>query len=160
MHHIIFRLYLYFLNILYFSKYSCTNIFHRRSLYTSNRKYKWFSLCNIFKYMQFGPTLSSKLCYIYLLQSIFVHQVPDRHACSLDSAHYAHGECYVHGWCMRRIWPPPYLHFHQVWMWHTNTDAAWYLCPNQPLWHSCVYQKLFWESSSRLKYTRNCKTVH
>ena len=33
-HHIIFWLYLYFLNILYFSKYSCTNIFHRRSLCT------------------------------------------------------------------------------------------------------------------------------
>ena len=34
-HHIIFRLYLYFLNIvLYFFKYSCTNIFHRCSLYT------------------------------------------------------------------------------------------------------------------------------
>ena len=34
MHHIIFWLYLYFLNILYFFKYSCTNIFHRRSLCT------------------------------------------------------------------------------------------------------------------------------
>ena len=33
-HHIIFRLYLYFLNILYFFKYSCTIIFHRRSLCT------------------------------------------------------------------------------------------------------------------------------
>ena len=33
-HHIIVRLYLYFLNILYFFKYFCTNIFHRRSLYT------------------------------------------------------------------------------------------------------------------------------
>ena len=33
-HHIIFWLYLYFLNILYFFKYSCTNIFHRRSLCT------------------------------------------------------------------------------------------------------------------------------
>ena len=34
-HHIVFRLYLFFLNIvLYFFKYSCTNIFHRRSLYT------------------------------------------------------------------------------------------------------------------------------
>ena len=31
-HHIIFWLYLYFLNILYLFKYSCTNIFHRRSL--------------------------------------------------------------------------------------------------------------------------------
>ena len=39
-HHIVFWLYLYFLNILYFFKYSCTNIFHRRSLCTfySNRK--------------------------------------------------------------------------------------------------------------------------
>ena len=33
-HHIIFLLYLYFLNSLYFFKYSCTNIFHRRSLCT------------------------------------------------------------------------------------------------------------------------------
>ena len=33
-HHIIFWLYLYFLNIIYFFKYSCTNIFHRRSLCT------------------------------------------------------------------------------------------------------------------------------
>ena len=34
-HHINFRLYLYFLNIvLYIFKYSCTNIFHRHSLYT------------------------------------------------------------------------------------------------------------------------------
>ena len=29
-----FWLYLYFQNVLYFFKYSCTNIFHRRSLYT------------------------------------------------------------------------------------------------------------------------------
>ena len=33
-HHIIFWLYPYFLNILYFFKYSCTNIFHRHSLCT------------------------------------------------------------------------------------------------------------------------------
>ena len=33
-HHISVWLYLYFLNILYFFKYSCTNIFHRRSPYT------------------------------------------------------------------------------------------------------------------------------
>ena len=33
-HHIIFWLYLHFLNILYFFKYSCTNIFHRRSFCT------------------------------------------------------------------------------------------------------------------------------
>ena len=33
-HHIIFWLYFYFLNILYFFKYSCTNIFHRHSLCT------------------------------------------------------------------------------------------------------------------------------
>ena len=33
-HYIIFWLYLYFINNLYFFKYSCTNIFHRRSLYT------------------------------------------------------------------------------------------------------------------------------
>ena len=34
LHHIIFWLYLYFLNILYFFKYFCTNIFHRCSLCT------------------------------------------------------------------------------------------------------------------------------
>ena len=33
-HHIIFLLYLYFLNIFNFFKYSCINIFHRRSLCT------------------------------------------------------------------------------------------------------------------------------
>ena len=33
-HNIIFWLHLYFLNILYFFKYSCTNIFHRCSLCT------------------------------------------------------------------------------------------------------------------------------
>ena len=33
-HYIIILLYLYLLNILYFFKYSCTNIFHRRSLCT------------------------------------------------------------------------------------------------------------------------------
>ena len=37
-HHIIFWLYLYFLNILYFFKYSCTNIFHWCSLCTFHRK--------------------------------------------------------------------------------------------------------------------------
>ena len=37
-HHIIFWLYLCFLNILYFFKYSCTNIFHRRSLCTFHWK--------------------------------------------------------------------------------------------------------------------------
>ena len=39
-HHIIFWLYLYFLNILYFFKYSCTNIFHRRSLCTFYWQYR------------------------------------------------------------------------------------------------------------------------
>ena len=33
-HHIVFWLYPYFLNIIYFLKYSCSNIFHRRSLWT------------------------------------------------------------------------------------------------------------------------------
>ena len=34
-HHIIFRLYLYILNdLVYFFKYSCTDIFHRRSINT------------------------------------------------------------------------------------------------------------------------------
>ena len=33
-HHIIFWLHLYFLNILYLFKYSCSNMFHRRSLCT------------------------------------------------------------------------------------------------------------------------------
>ena len=36
-HYIIFWLYLYFSNILYFFKYSCSNIFHRRSLCTFYR---------------------------------------------------------------------------------------------------------------------------
>ena len=39
LHHIIIWLYLHFLNILYFFKYSCTNIFHRRSLCTFYWKY-------------------------------------------------------------------------------------------------------------------------
>ena len=38
-HHIIFWLYLYFINILYCFKKSCTNIFHRRSFCTFN---KWY----------------------------------------------------------------------------------------------------------------------
>ena len=37
-HHVIFWHYLCFLNILYFFKYSCTNIFHRRSLCTFEEK--------------------------------------------------------------------------------------------------------------------------
>ena len=40
-YHIIFWLYRYFLNIFYFSKYSCTNIFHRRSLCTFHDVIKW-----------------------------------------------------------------------------------------------------------------------
>ena len=46
-HHIIFWLYLYFLNILYFFKYSCTNIFHRCSLCTfySNRPVSYIPQC-------------------------------------------------------------------------------------------------------------------
>ena len=36
--HIIFWLYLYFLNNLYFFKYSCTNVFHSHSLYTFYNK--------------------------------------------------------------------------------------------------------------------------
>ena len=40
-HHIIFLLYLYFLNILYFFKYSCTNIFHRRRLCTFYWPWCW-----------------------------------------------------------------------------------------------------------------------
>ena len=43
-HHIIFWLYLYFLNILYFFKHSCTNIFHRRSLCTFYQNCRWNSL--------------------------------------------------------------------------------------------------------------------
>ena len=35
LHHMIFQLYIYILNsFVFFIKYSCTNIFHRRSLYT------------------------------------------------------------------------------------------------------------------------------
>ena len=42
---IIFWLYLYFLDIVtYFFTYSCTNIFHRRSLYTFNYPKKWDTL--------------------------------------------------------------------------------------------------------------------
>ena len=42
-----FLLYLYFLNNLYFFKYSCTNIFHRRSLCTFYWDgYVWFSQRN------------------------------------------------------------------------------------------------------------------
>ena len=43
-HHIIFLIYLYFLNILYFFKYSCTNNFHRRSpctLYGDRSRLWW-----------------------------------------------------------------------------------------------------------------------
>ena len=40
-HHTILWLYLYFLNILYFFKYSCTNIFHRHSLCTFYSKWKY-----------------------------------------------------------------------------------------------------------------------
>ena len=40
-HHIIFWLYFYFLYILYFFKYSCANIFHRRSLYTFYMDMLW-----------------------------------------------------------------------------------------------------------------------
>ena len=40
-HHIIFWLYLYLLNIFYFFKYSCINIFHRRSLCT------FYWICNV-----------------------------------------------------------------------------------------------------------------
>ena len=42
-HHIISWLYLYFLNILYFFKYSCTSIFHRRSLCTF---YTYIDICD------------------------------------------------------------------------------------------------------------------
>ena len=41
-HHIIFWLYLYFLNIRYFFKYSCTNIFHIHSLCT----FHWAVYCH------------------------------------------------------------------------------------------------------------------
>ena len=62
-HHIIFRLYLYFLNIvLYFFKHSRTNIFHRRGLYTfylifddsdgSNWHYRQ-KIWNIFHFSEF-----------------------------------------------------------------------------------------------------------
>ena len=46
-HHIILGLYFYFLNILYFFKYSCTNIFHRRSLCTFY-EYSWNPSTNIY----------------------------------------------------------------------------------------------------------------
>ena len=48
-------IYLYFLNILYFFNYSCTNIFHRRSLYTFYIYTSWrvllsIGLCNNFQW--------------------------------------------------------------------------------------------------------------
>ena len=57
-HHINFWLYLYFLNILYFFKYSCTNIFHRRSLCTFY--ILWNGLRNLWSWYQqeFNQSLS------------------------------------------------------------------------------------------------------
>ena len=50
-HHIICRLYLYFLNnFLYFFKYSWTNILHRRSLYTL--------YCEAIKFFQYAKGLN------------------------------------------------------------------------------------------------------
>ena len=45
-HHIIFWLYLYFLNSLYFFKYSCTNIFHRHSLFNFYSRIVDFIFCS------------------------------------------------------------------------------------------------------------------
>ena len=61
-HHIIFWLYLYFLNILYFIKYSCTNIFHRRSLCTF-----WNSVddatSHVTSYHLHSSSLEQKCCH-------------------------------------------------------------------------------------------------
>ena len=53
-HHVIFQLYLYFLNnVLYFSKYSCTNIFHICSLYTFYWKHEcWIEAWSVDQYLQ------------------------------------------------------------------------------------------------------------
>ena len=82
-HHIIFWLYLYFLNILYlFFKHSCTNIFHRRSLCTcySNRLninfYVLLCHCqNIFLSKTFKETFVS--VQKYNLGNNTVEQYPD-----------------------------------------------------------------------------------
>ena len=50
--HIIFWLYLYFLNILYFFKYSSTNIFHRRSLFTFYMKQVYLFVCLCKRYFK------------------------------------------------------------------------------------------------------------
>ena len=57
-HHIIFWLYLYFLNILYFFKYSCTNIFHRRSLCTfyCNYSNQYLQMLFITRIQQVSPS--------------------------------------------------------------------------------------------------------
>ena len=52
-----FWLYLYFLNILYFFKYSCTNIFHRRSLCT------FYKYCEKYSHDLFVVMLKVPLIY-------------------------------------------------------------------------------------------------
>ena len=68
MHHIIFWLYLYFLNILYFFKYSCANIFHRRSLCT----FYWeLPMANaVILCISFVPYLTSILDFIRFAKEI------------------------------------------------------------------------------------------
>ena len=57
-----FRLYHYFLNIvLYFLKYSCTNIFHRRTLYTSIELSVFSNVKSIAQYFTWLAPLSFKI---------------------------------------------------------------------------------------------------
>ena len=67
-HHIMFWLYFYFLNILYFFRYSCTNIFHRRTPCTFY--YKSYIFQNeIFPYISlwafYGKYLTPGRIYFY-----------------------------------------------------------------------------------------------
>ena len=80
--HIIFRLYLYYLNIvLYFFKYSCTNIFHRCSLYTfydlGQHMFKWWFVAWQHQAITWTKTIECeiwwKVCYIHLHNYIMLH---------------------------------------------------------------------------------------
>ena len=72
-HHIMFWLYLYFLNILYFFKYSCTNIFHRRSLFT------FYFYCNLKHKMNCVQILTIALFWLncLCLQTILADMNPN-----------------------------------------------------------------------------------
>ena len=55
-----------FLNILYFFKYSCTNIFHRRSLYTfyKDSHYKYKTIVRP-SYLYYGNSYTGKTAFLY-----------------------------------------------------------------------------------------------